>query len=105
MGKVRLGPVALTLIIVVLPFAGMWPDRSDAAGAKVLASASNAPQIVGASAKASGLIAVKQRSNRLNSKQAPPAQTNTDTSFTGRVIAGHVAVFNHREEIGRQYSI
>ena len=80
MGKVRLGPVALTLIIVVLPFAGMWPDRSDAAGAKVLASASNAPQIVGASAKASGLIAVKQRSNRLNSKQAPPAQTNTDTS-------------------------
>ncbi len=80
MGKVRLGPVALTLIIVVLPFAGMWPDRCDAAGAKVLASASNAPQIVGASAKASGLIAVKQRSNRLNSKQALPAQTNTDTS-------------------------
>ncbi len=80
MGKVRLGPVALTLIIVVLPFAGMWPDRSDAAGAKVLAAASNTPQIVGASAKASGLIAVRQRTNRPNSKQAPPAQTNTDTS-------------------------
>ncbi len=80
MGKVRLGPVALTLIIVVLLFAGMWADQSDAAGAKVLASASNAPQIVGAPAKASGLIAVKPHTNRVKSKQSAPAQTNTDTS-------------------------
>ena len=81
MGKVRLGPVALTLIIVVLLFAGMWADQSDAAAKKMMASASGASQVGGGTpGAASGLIAVKPRTNRIVPKKPAAGQTKPDAS-------------------------
>ena len=81
MGKVRLGPVALTLIIVVLLFAGMWADQSDAAAKKMMASAAGASQVGGGTpAAASGLIAVKPRTNRIVPKKPAAGQTKPDAS-------------------------